>query len=440
MICPNLRQSPEAAGHDMGTAIDDSMPWLGAATDDEVKRVVEALYRVHRLTTVITDLDSLLTRIAEESSRVAQAEACSLLLYDEKTDEIYFRVAIGEEGDQEALRTQVRLKMGQGIAGAAAAQRNAINVEDAETDPRVYRQADAASDFHTRSLLAVPMIDRDCLVGVLEVVNKIEGGAFTPFDMHVMAMFSSLAAGAIVSARLVEEHVRNERLAAIGQAVAGLSHYTKNIVTGLSSSAELIEMGLNAGNTEMLRRSFPVFQRSTKRISNFVQDLLSFSRSTAPYREDCKLGDIVREVQETYAELFTSKSIHLTVDTSKAKDTVKVDGQAIYRCLLNLVTNAADAVPEGLGRVTLRACTTPEGAAEVDVIDTGPGVPREVRNSIFDPFFSTKGSRGTGLGLAVTQKIIREHGGELTVGDAPTGGALFHITLPAWQPREDLPR
>ncbi len=424
----------------MNGEIDEKVPWLGPATDDETKRVVEALYRVHRLTTVITDLDVLLTRIAEESRGVAQAEACSLLLYDEQKDEIYFHVAIGEHGNQEALKSQVRLKLGQGIAGEAAARRCSINVEDAESDPRIFRGADAASDFHTRSLLAVPMVDRDRLVGVLEVVNKVNGGAFTTFDMHVMAMFSSLAASSIVSARLIEERVRNERLAAIGQAVAGLSHYIKNIITGLSSSAELIEMGLNAGNTEMLKRSFPVFQRSTKRITNFVQDLLSFSRSSAPYREECKLGDIVGEVRETYAELFTTKRIDLTVDTSEAKDTILVDGQAIYRCLLNLLTNAVDAVPAGDGRVTLRARTHEDGSAEIDILDNGPGVPMEARNSIFDPFFSTKGSRGTGLGLAVTQKIIREHGGDLTVGDAPSGGARFHITLPAWRKSEEEAR
>jgi len=422
----------------MTVAFDDKMSWLGAATDDEVKRVVEALYRVHRLTTVITELDTLLTRIAEESRGVAQAEACSLLLYDQQCDEIYFQVAIGESGDQEALKEQVRLKPGQGIAGAAAAERRSINVEDAASDPRVYRGADAASDFHTRSLLAVPMVDREELVGVLEVVNKVGGGAFTAFDMHVMAMFSSLAASAIVSARLVEERVRNERLAAIGQAVAGLSHYTKNIVTGLNSSAELIEMGLSAGNTEMLQRSFPVFRRSVKRITNFVQDLLSFSRSTAPYREDCKLGDIVRDVRETYAELFASKSIQLTVDTSKAPDTVRVDGQALYRCLLNLLSNAVDAVEEGSGRVSLTAVTAPDASAEITVTDNGPGVPDAVRNTIFDPFFSTKGSRGTGLGLAVTRKIIVEHGGTLEVSDAPGGGARFTIALPAWRDVEDM--
>ena len=141
-------------------------------------------------------------------------------------------------GNQEALKNLVRLKLNQGIAGVAAATRECINVGDVASDPRFFRDADAASKFQTRSVLAVPMIDREALVGVLEVVNKVGGGAFTDTDTHVMEMFSSVAATAIVNARLIEENLRAERLAAIGQAVAGLSHYTKNIITLACGAAQ----------------------------------------------------------------------------------------------------------------------------------------------------------------------------------------------------------
>lgn len=414
----------------MDMRIQQEMPWIGEAATEEIKRVVEALYRVHQLTGAITDLDTLLTRIVEESRGVAQAEACSLLLYDEAANDLYFHVALGDSGDQEALKRDIRLEMGQGIAGTCAAMRTSINVEDASKDARVYRGADEATDFATRSLLALPMVDRDELVGVLEVVNKVGGGAFSLFDLHVMEMFSSSAASAIVNARLIEDHVRNERLAAIGQAVAGLSHYTKNIVTGLSSSAELIEMGLDAGNVEMLQRSFPVFKRATKRITNFVQDLLSFSRHTAPLREECRLEYVVNEVRDTYAELFVMKDIALEVDLASAPHSIFVDTQALYRCLLNLMTNAMDAVSGQDGRVEIHAATQPDGSAEITVRDNGPGIPGRLRERIFDPFYSTKGSGGTGLGLAVTRKILREHGGDITVEEASGGGACFRITLP----------
>ena len=213
------------------------IPWLEDLAAEDTRRIVDALYRVHSLIAAITDRHALLERIMEESKRVANAEACSLLLYDAATQELYFQVAQGETGDQQALKQQVRLKLEQGIAGEAARLRKSISVPDAAADPRFYVAADAISGFRTRSILAVPLLDHDTLVGVVELLNKEGGGPFTEADLRVMEMFASLAASSIVNARLIEYNLRAERLAAIGEAVAGLSHYIKNLITGMSNSA-----------------------------------------------------------------------------------------------------------------------------------------------------------------------------------------------------------
>lgn len=421
------------------TVLYEPLPWLACASQEEMARVVEALHRVHRFLAVLTDIDALLLRIAEESRQVARAEASSLLLYDESLGDLFFHIAIGESGDQESLKREIRLKPGQGIGGAAAAERRPINVLDAQSDPRFFRGADTASQFETRNVLAVPMVDRDSLVGVLEVVNKQDGEAFTDLDIHVMEIFSSLAASAVVNARLIEEQLRNERLAAIGQAVTALSHHTKNIVSGLASSADLIDMGLEANNVAVLKKSWPVFKRSTQRISNFVQDMLTFSKPREPVREICLLADLLRDAHETVAEVFTRKSATVTIHPGPAGLQLFVDSQALYRCLLNLLANAADALPPEKGRVILEAARISEDAITIEVRDNGAGVPREDRERIFTPFFSTKGARGTGLGLAVTRKAIEEHGGTITVDTAPEGGACFRIQLPLTNPPERHP-
>jgi len=410
----------------------EEITWFGNASNEQIRRSVKALYRVHRLLSVITELDQLLLQIIVESRQVAEAEAASLMLYDSQTEELYFQVAIGETGDQETLKRTIRLKLGQGIAGVTAATRTSIIVQDVHQDPRFFADADAAAHFQTRNLLAVPLADRDELLGVIEVVNKSDGGPFTKLDLQVMEMFSTLASAAVTNARLIEEKIRNERLAAIGQAVTSLSHHTKNIVTGLSSSAELIDMGLEKGNLEVLKRGWPIFKRSTKRISNFVQDMLSFSKPRKPMREGCDPGALLEEARETFAELFFQRQVEMIVDASQAKEPVWVDSQAIFRCLLNLLTNAGDAAPEEGGRIRMTARTLPDGVFEIVVADNGPGVPEHERRRIFDPFYSTKGSKGTGLGLAVTEKIVHEHGGSIAVEDSPEGGALFRILLPAW--------
>jgi len=407
----------------------DSLPWLDDASRTDIRRAVEALYRVHGLMGVLTDLDALLVRISEESRTVAGAEAASVILYDENADELYFEVALGDSGDQDRLKREVRLKMGQGIAGSAAASRTTLNISDAAGDPRFFREADSTSQFQTRNLLAVPMIERNNLIGVLEVVNKIGADTFSPLDVHVMEMFSGIAAAAVANARLIETQIKTERLTAIGQAVAGLTHHIKNIITGLNSSTELIDMSFERGNPEVMERTWPVLKRSVQRISNFVQDLLAYSKPRIPIRQQCDLGGLVCEACDSVRVLFNTKHIEIFMDLSGVAGKVWLESDSIYRCLLNLLHNAADALPEKGGQVWVRAWTTPPDTLEMEIRDDGPGVPAELHDSIWDPFFSTKGSKGTGLGLATTAKLIQEHGGTITL--ARTGpGACFHMALP----------
>ena len=418
---------------------EDSLPWLDEASRTDIRRAVEALYRVHGLMGALTDLDALLVRISEESRLVAGAEAASVILYDEQADELYFEVALGDSGDQDRLKREIRLKMGQGIAGSAAVSRATLNIAHASDDPRFFRDADSASSFQTRNLLAVPMIERGRLIGVLEVLNKVGADTFSPLDVHVMEMFSGIAAAAVANARLIEQQIKMERLTAIGQAIAGLTHHIKNILTGLNSSCELIDLSLERGDHAIMDRTWPVLKRSAQRISNFVQDLLAFSKPRQPLRHDCDLGLLVSDAVDSVRDLYSAKRIDISVDLSGARGTAWVEADGIYRCLLNLLNNAADALPEQGGRVRVRAWSSPPDTLELEVSDDGPGVPAEAREHIWDPFFSTKGSRGTGLGLATTAKLIQEHGGSITLERNGGPGACFHMVLPgAFRPAAEV--
>ena len=405
------------------------LPWLEHASPADINRAVEALYHVHGLMTALTDLDTLLERISEEGRAVARAEAASVILYDKMANELYFRVALGDSGNQETLKREVRLKMGQGIAGAAAAQQTTIHVPDVEQDSRFYRDADNVSDFRTRNLLAVPMIERNQLVGVLELVNKVDGEAFSPLDQHVMEMFSSVAASAVVNARLIEDQIKTTRLVAIGQAIAGLTHHIKNILTGLNSSAELIEMGMENNNTDLIVKTWPALRRSTHRISNFVQDLLLYAKPRKPIIQKCDAHRIIVDACETMRDLFNTKEVTVKIDVKHDVGPIHVDPDALYRCLMNLITNAADAVPASEGRIDITVQRNDNNQVEILVADNGPGIPEHIRDTIFEIFVSTKGAHGTGLGLACARKTAEEHGGGLVLL-APESGACFKLTLP----------
>lgn len=414
--------------------IDDDIPWLRDVSPADMRRIVDALYRVHYLISAVTDLESLLERIMEESKEVARAEACSLMLYDRVNQELYFQVAQGKTGDQQALKSQVRLKLGQGIAGVAAATRSSINVRDVANDTRFYSDADEVSHFKTRNLLAVPLVDRDDLIGVLEVVNKIGDEAFSDTDLHVMEMFSSLAATAIANARLIEENLASARMAAIGQAVAGLSHYTKNIITGMIGSSELIDQGLTLNDIAMLQRCWPVFKRSTNRIYEIVQDMLAFSKTRRPNYEACDIAHLISDAAQNFTGLLARKEVAISIHAD-LQQPVYVDSTGMFRCMLNLLTNAGDAVPSGSGKIDVSARLNAAGDLVLEIADNGPGVPQSDKVRIFEPFYSTKGSQGTGLGLAVTHKIVEEHSGSITVERGPEGGALFRLLIPQQQPR-----
>lgn len=420
--------------------IDNDIPWLRDVPPTDVKRIVDALYRVHRLLSAITDLDTLLERIMEESKAVANAEACSLMLYDPESGELYFQVAQGESGDQQALKSEVRLTLDQGIAGAVASARQSINVPDAVQDPRFYATADTITQFKTRSLLAVPLLDHDTLIGVVEVLNKVGGGAFTDTDLHVMEMFSSLAATAVANARLIENNLRAERMAAIGQAVAGLSHFVKNILTGMTGSVDLVDRGLADKNFELLERCWPIFRRSARRISIFVQDMLAFSKPRKPAYSLCSVDTVVEEARDTFLGLQAQKNLRIVTESEAGKTPVYIDPEGIFSCILNLLTNAGDAVAANTGMIRITTRLLPGESGQdlvIEVADNGPGISEEQQRLIFEPFFSTKGSGGTGLGLPVTRKVVREHGGDIVTGRAPEGGALFRIVIPGANKRRE---
>jgi signal transduction histidine kinase len=401
--------------------------WLQQAPPETVRRAVDALYRVHALLPVTTDLVALLERIVDEGLRVAEAEAGSIMLYDPEQEDLYFHVARGG-GSLQTLQKAVRLPLGEGLAGRSALERRPIHADDVRNEPAWSAAADNATDFSTRSLLAVPLIERDELIGVLEFVNKRGGQGFTGTDLRISEMFGALAASAIAHARLVEAHLQSERMAGVGRAVAGLSHYIKNIVTGMNSSMDLVQTGLDTGSQGLIQRAWPMVRRSADRLTHCVQDMLAFSKPRKPARRPADVSRLLTDVAETCGNLAASHGVEVGVEDATAAAAFPLDETSMYRAVLNLAANAVDAAGEN-GRVMLRATHTATGLA-LTVEDSGPGVAPDERKRVFDPFYSTKGSAGTGLGLAVTRKAAAEHGGTVEIGESALGGALFRVTIP----------
>ena len=235
--------------------------------------------------------------------------------------------------------------------------------------------------------------------------------------------------------RLEQELIQSERLAAIGQTVAGLAHYIKNILSGLKGGAYIVNIGLDKSNPNKLRGGWRMVERGIGRISQLALDLLSFSKAREPEYRNCFPNDIAEDVFELMEMQASQNQIEMIREFDQSIGEVSMDPDTVHRVLLNLVSNAVDACTfdDDVGkRWQIRVKTALEGdnIIRFAVTDNGCGMSEEVRKKLFTAFFSTKGGKGTGLGLLVTRKLVEEQKGEIDVTSRLRSGSTFTIRWP----------
>ncbi len=237
--------------------------------------------------------------------------------------------------------------------------------------------------------------------------------------------------------KLEREKQASDRLAVVGQTVAGLAHGIKNILTGLDGGVYVVKTALDDQDDQLLKRGWNMVENNIGRISGLVKDLLSYSRERAPQYEETDPNLLAEEVCALFDIKAQDKSIVIERDfdpeVGKAFK-VFVDQRGMHACLSNLLANAVDACeidPRSIEhRIKVRTRRDIEGNLTFQVSDNGAGMSSETKRKIFASFYSTKGSRGTGLGLMVTSKIVLEHGGEISFESEQGKGSTFTIVLP----------
>ena len=237
--------------------------------------------------------------------------------------------------------------------------------------------------------------------------------------------------------RLEQELIESERLAAIGQTVASLAHYMKNILFGLKGGVYLVNTASKGPETDSdsLETGWDMVERNLGRISDLVLDLLEYSRDREAEYEECSPNEIANEVCEDFAEKAREHGIEIVRDFDPSMRGVLLDPKSIRRCLSNLVANAIDACifdsnQQKKWAIGVRTVLENDGTVLFEVSDNGCGIDEEVKRELFRTFFSTKEGRGTGLGLLITQKLVHEHGGTIRVESEPGAGSTFSIRLP----------
>jgi len=304
--------------------------------------------------------------------------------------------------------------------------RNAILTDNAQNDPR-FNRSDSIIRHGIRSAVVAPMPGRRHIYGVLYLDAKEDDREFNEADLQVATIVAQMLGAAIEHALLIESRVQQERLAAVGEAVAGIVHDMRNILTGVSLGAEVIGNGQQKQHWSMVESGMRGMRGSIARFQSLVQNMLSYTRGGDLNLAQVSPSDIVFEVAQATHAQATQNDIRLHVDAPDEVEPIAADAPQLYRALLNLTTNAIEACDPG-GAVTLSLHQTPK-QTQFQVEDTGRGIAKKDLPRVREAFFSTKGTSGTGLGLAVTYKIVEQHGGHIEIESEPGRGTCFRIAL-----------
>jgi len=235
--------------------------------------------------------------------------------------------------------------------------------------------------------------------------------------------------------RLQSEKEHAERMAAIGRTVAGVAHYIKNILNGLQGGAYVINSAMGKKDFELVKKGWGMVEKNIDQISSIVTDMLIYSSERKPSYNLVNPNGVVVEVLELMWERAKISGVVFVRKLDPELTPVAMDKTAIHNCLLNLIGNAIDActlggIMDGKGVVTVETDKPPGWGVRFRITDNGIGMDKDAQHKLFTDFFTTKGYKGSGLGLPVTKKIVEEHGGKLTFRSEAGQGTSFSLMLP----------
>ncbi len=305
------------------------------------------------------------------------------------------------------------------------------------------RRFSAGKSVHNlgiRSALCVPIKasklsakGQEEIIGVIYIDSSVRNYTYAPDQLRLLTAIGLQAGLAVTNAKLYQTGLQAERMAAIGETTAALSHSIKNILQALRGGADVVEMGLRGANVPQAAKGWRIVDRNLEKIYNLTMNLLAYSRPREPKLEQINPKVLIEECLELIAAAASEKGVMAVADADPNHPAFPADPDGLHQVLMNLLINAMDAVEptKGLIRVVCRYDSEAKQSI-IEVIDNGVGIPPNLMNHMFELFHSTKGNRGTGLGLAVAKKIVDEHDGSISVRSKQGEGTTFTIRLPVY--------
>jgi len=411
----------------LSTQSSDKTPFATVATPlpdprfDHLNRRLVALYRLSDILRGATRRDEIVQALLEVIFESLPADRGVVLKIAHEADDLVPELYYFAEGI-----TERELILSRTIINRAISERVAVLSRDVRVDPTLASsQSLMASD--TRSAMCVPLSGKRQLMGLLFLDTREAVRHFSEDDLAFVSALATDAAMTLENLALLEENVRQERLAAVGQTISGLAHNIKNILQLARGGTELMDHAIAKQNIEEIKALWPINRRSLERMQALTQEMLDFSRHTRPRLTPVKINDVVTHLAEMVEGEATRKNIQFHTHLDATCDTVMASEDDLNKALYNLVTNAFDALtgrPDAQVEI-ITECV--RGTPQIRVKDNGPGIPAEILNQVFQPFFSTKGSKGNGLGLSMSRKYLEDMGAQLDVESNPDDGCEFII-------------
>jgi two-component system, NtrC family, sensor kinase len=410
-------------------------PWLAAARSN-----LQIMYRTALAVSHTLDIDQLLARIIGLIFEWVEADRGCIMLIDHETGELMPAVSRNRQG----AKPDERMSISRTILDYVMERKEGVITSDAKGDARW--NSESIVTLGVREAICVPMQGRYGIVGVIYIDTHTPPGKhlptrhtnkFTEEHLKLMVAIGHQAALAIEDTSYYSAMLQAERLAAMGQTIATLSHHIKNILQGIRGGSFLIEEGLKESDNDVVRRGWRIVEKNQERISNLVMDMLTFSKDREPELVSGDLNETICDIMELMKSRAEEAKVELLCQRRDDLPEFQFDPDLLHRAILNVVTNAIDACDKReSARVEISIEWAPgDRCVHIVVADNGEGIAADDLKRIFSIFESKKGSRGTGLGLPVSQKIMREHGGDIRVESIPGAGSRFYLELPAMGPQ-----
>jgi two-component system NtrC family sensor kinase len=416
--------SIEAQSDSSDDSMLQAMPAPGRAAMDHLR----VIYELTALTASTIDRDELLERVMDLVFDELHPDRGFILLQEsveDRPDPVVVRYR-----ELPKTRDEGRIPVSRTIVQHVIGERQGILATNAMNDSR-FQSGDSIRAYGIRSAICAPILSGDRLFGVIHVDSSLANFTFDQSQLDLLTAIGRHAGLAMRSAEGMRSRIQTERLAAMGETVASISHSIKNILQGLRGGADAVELALNKNSPELAREGWGILSRNLDRIFALTMNMLAYARPSTLEIELGSLHELIEDVVDLARPQAERRNVGLLFDLAEDMPPVPFDTNALHQALMNLVTNAIEAVPVKSGIVTVRTQYQMDAStARIDVSDNGPGIDPAQQEAIFDAFSSTKGQRGTGLGLAVTKKLIGEHDGEVRLHSTPGAGSVFSIILP----------